>query len=82
MLIVLDENKETPVDIDFTKLNTTLRNFLLYGPDLKTKIVEMSFLDHRGLYVVNMSSDFTYSKRKFNLTTLIYPLKNQNLRLM
>jgi hypothetical protein len=42
----------------------------------------MSFLDHRGLYVVNMSSDFTYSKRKFNLTTLIYPLKNQNLRLM
>jgi hypothetical protein len=29
-----------------------------------------------------MSSDFTYSKRKFNLTTLIYPLKNQNLRLM
>jgi hypothetical protein len=38
----------------------------------------MSFLDHRGLYVVNMSSDFTY-KRKFNLTTLIYPLKNQNL---
>jgi hypothetical protein len=32
-----------PVDIDFTKLNTTLSNFLLYGPDLKTKIVEMSF---------------------------------------
>jgi hypothetical protein len=24
----------------------------------------MSFLDHRGLYVVNMSSDFTYSKKK------------------
>jgi hypothetical protein len=64
---VIDENK-TPVDIDFTKLNTTLRNFYS-GPDLKTKIVEMSFLDHRGLYVVNMSSDFTYSKRKFNLTT-------------
>jgi hypothetical protein len=74
---VIDENKETPVDIDFTKLNTPFAT--LYGPDLKTKIVEMSFLDHRGLYVVNMSSDFTYSKRKFNLD---YPLKNQNLRLM
>jgi hypothetical protein len=59
---VIDENKEQPVDIDFTKLNTTLATFLLYGPDLKTKIVEMSFLDHRGLYVVNMSSDFTYKK--------------------
>jgi hypothetical protein len=29
---VIDENKETPVDIDFTKLNTTLRNF--YSMDL------------------------------------------------
>jgi hypothetical protein len=24
---VIDEKKETPVDIDFTKLNTTLSNF-------------------------------------------------------
>jgi hypothetical protein len=43
---VIDEKK---LDIDFTKLNTP-QLFLLW-PDLKTKIVEMSFLDHRGLYV-------------------------------
>jgi hypothetical protein len=27
---VIDENKETPVDIDFTKLNTTLNFFTLW----------------------------------------------------
>jgi hypothetical protein len=77
---VIDENKKTPVDIDFTKLNTTLNNFLLYGPDLKIKIVEMSFLDHRGLYVVNMSSDFTYSKKKIQFNNLDLSTKESKFK--
>ncbi|WP_016989114.1 translocation/assembly module TamB domain-containing protein [Flavobacterium sp. ACAM 123] len=77
---VIDENKETPVDIDFTKLNTTLSDFLLYGPDLKANIDKMSFLDHRGLYVVNMSANFTYSKKKIQFGNLDLSTKESKLK--
>ena len=77
---VIDDNKKNPVDLDFTRLNTTLRNFLLYGPDLKTKIVKMSFLDHRGLYVATMSSNFTYSKKKIQFGNLNLTTKESNLK--
>ncbi len=77
---VTDENKANPVDINFTKLNTTLSNFLLYGPDLKTNIVKMSFLDHRGLYVVNMSSNFTYTKKKIQFGNLDLTTKESKFK--
>jgi hypothetical protein len=41
----------------------------------------MSFLDHRGLYVVNMSSDFD-GKKEIQFDNLDLSTKNQNLRLM
>lgn len=77
---ITDENKATPVDVDFTKLNTTISNFLLYGPDLKAAIDKMSFLDHRGLYVVNMSSKFTYARNKIQFDKLDLSTKESKFK--
>jgi hypothetical protein len=40
----------------------------------------MSFLDHRGLYVVNMSSDFTYSKKKIQFDNLDLSTKESKFK--
>jgi hypothetical protein len=40
----------------------------------------MSFLDHRGLYVVNMSSDFTYSKKKIQFGNLDLSTKESKFK--
>jgi len=77
---ITDENKATPVDVDFTRLNTTLSDFLLYGPDLKANIDKMSFLDHRGLYVVNMSSKFTYASNKIQFDKLDLSTKESKFK--
>ncbi|WP_369753608.1 translocation/assembly module TamB domain-containing protein [Flavobacterium sp. WC2409] len=77
--ILTDENKSTPKQLDFTKLNTTLSDFLLYGPAVKTIINKMSFLDHRGLYVANLSSKFSYTKKNIKLEELKIETKESKI---
>ena len=72
--ILTDENRENPKDLDLIKLNSSLVNFKIYGPDVSMMIKKMSFLDYRGIFVTNLSSQFNYTKRqihleKLNLTT-------------
>lgn len=68
--IVIDENREIPKDVDFTKLNARLAAFEIRGPNVKTHIDKMSFLDHRGLFVKNLESNFSYTKKQILLTEL------------
>ncbi|MFV8325835.1 translocation/assembly module TamB domain-containing protein [Flavobacterium sp. ZS1P14] len=68
--ILTDENLEISKNIDFTKVNANISDFLMYGPDVSTTIHKMSFLDHRGLYVVNLSSKFSYTKKQIKLENL------------
>ena len=68
--ILTDENREVPKDVDFTKLNATVSDFKIHGPDVTTVIEKMSFQDHRGLFVRNLESKFTYTKEHILLNEL------------
>jgi hypothetical protein len=72
--LLTDENHSVPKDLDFKRLNIELSNFKIFGPDLTTNIMKMSFLDHRGLFVENLDGKFTYTLKhikleKFNILT-------------
>lgn len=77
--ILTDENREIPKDLDFTKLNAYVTDFLIFGPDVTTSIHKMSFLDFRGLYVKNLSSKFSYSKKNIKLKNLDLLTKESTL---
>ena len=68
--ILTDENLIIPKDVDFTKLNASISDFKIYGPNVNTMINKMSFLDHRGIFVKNLSSKFSYTKKKIQLKNL------------
>ena len=68
--VEIDENREVPKDVDFTHINASVSNFKVHGPNVTTKIDKMSFLDHRGLFVKNLTSDFTYTKKHILLHDL------------
>ena len=68
--ILTDENRENPKDVDFTKLNASVTDFMIFGPDVTTNINKMSFMDFRGLYVKNLKSKFSYSKKSIKLEEL------------
>ncbi len=78
--ILTDENREIPKDVDFTKLNASISDFKLYGPDVNTNIDKMSFLDHRGIFVVNLSSKFSYTKKRIQLENLDLLTKESKLK--
>lgn len=65
-----DYNRANPKDVDFTKVNAELTDFKLYGPDVDIKIDKLSFLDHRGLFVADLSTVFSYTKKKIQLKNL------------
>ncbi|PIF63155.1 uncharacterized protein DUF490 [Flavobacterium sp. 11] len=78
--ILTDDNRENPKDLDFTKLNASVTDFKIYGPDVTTMINRMSFLDFRGLYVKNLSSKFSYSKKNIKLENFDLLTKESTLK--
>lgn len=78
--IFIDENSKIPKILDFTKLNAELNNFKIHGPDVTINIKKMAFKDHRGLYVENMSSNFTYTKKYIKLENLDLSTKESFLK--
>ena len=67
---MMDYNRENPKDIDFTQLNANLKDFKIKGADVSTSIKQLSFKDHRGLFVKNLIADFTYNKKMIGLENL------------
>ena len=77
---LIDQNRENPKQVDFTKIRTYLTNFKLYGPEVSTLISKMSFQDHRGIFVENLSAKFSYTKKSIKLENLDLVTKESNLK--
>jgi len=69
--MVIDYNREKPIDVDFTKLNAEVTDFKIEGSNVTTSIDKMAFKDHRGLTVENLKSKFTYTKTNILLEQLL-----------
>ncbi|MES2747480.1 MAG: translocation/assembly module TamB domain-containing protein, partial [Bacteroidota bacterium] len=74
--IKIDENATTQKEVDFTYLNAVVTNFKILGPNVTTKIENMAFKDHRGLFVENLTSNFAYTKKNIRLDSLELKTKN------
>jgi hypothetical protein len=68
--IMTDENKANPKDVDFKNVNIELTDFKLHGPDVNATINKLSLLDHRGLFIEDLSAVFSYTKKKIKLENL------------
>jgi len=77
---LIDENRENPKDVDFTKINASLSDFKLYGPEVTTAIYKMSFQDHRGIFVENLSAKFSYTNKHIKLEDLDLVTKDSKLK--
>lgn len=78
--ILIDENNKSPKILDFTQLNSEFINFEIYGPSVTIGIEKMSFKDHRGLFVENMSTNFAYTKKYIKLENLDLVTKESFLK--
>ncbi|MEO7978518.1 translocation/assembly module TamB domain-containing protein [Flavobacterium sp.] len=76
---VIEENKTNPILLDLKNFNAYISDFKIHGSNINTNIHRFSFLDHRGLYVSNLSSKFTYTKKQIKLEDLAIKTKRSNL---
>ncbi|MWB93247.1 translocation/assembly module TamB [Flavobacterium sp. GA093] len=76
---VVDENKVNKYLIGFENLNAYISDFRIYGPDVTTNIHRFSFKDSRGLYVSNLKSKFSYSKKQIKLEELAITTKRSSI---
>ena len=77
---LIDENRAVPTDVDFTKLNIAATALRIYGPEVTTTINAMSFQDHRGIFVEDLSTKFTYTKKHIKLENLDLVTKESKLK--
>lgn len=77
---LIDENRVGSKDIDFTKINASVSNLKVYGPEVNTIINKMSFQDHRGIFVESLSGKFSYTKKHIKLDNLDLVTKGSKLK--
>lgn len=75
-----NENSVTPKILDFKSLNGEIGDFFIKGSDITANIRKLSLQDHRGLYVQNLKSAFTYTKTNILLEKLELATKESALR--
>src|SRR6187402_243860 len=78
--VLTDENLETKKPVDFTKLNLSVTNFKVYGPEVYANIQKMSFLDHRGLFVKNLKGNYSFTQQHMILDKMEIETKESNIK--
>lgn len=76
----IDDNLKTPRVLDFTNLNGQLDDFFVKGANVSSYVYKLSFKDHRGLVMKNLTSDFTYTKKNILLNELILETENSSFK--
>ena len=77
--MLTNENSNTPMVLDFHKLNLSASNFLISGADVKAVINNLSFKDSRGAEIQNLQSNFSYSLTQMNFEQLEIKSANSSL---
>ena len=67
---LIDENRENPKDVDFTDINLSATALKIYGSEVNTTINKLSFQDHRGIFVEDLSTKFSYNDKHIKLENL------------
>jgi len=77
---LIDENRENPTDVDFTKINLSATALRIYGAEVSTTVNALSFQDHRGIFVEDLSTKFSYNAKHIKLENLDLLTKESNLK--
>ncbi|MGE4347639.1 MAG: translocation/assembly module TamB domain-containing protein [Flavobacteriaceae bacterium] len=74
---VEDQNKEVPVSVDFTKINTDLEDFSIVRDVITADFNFFSFQYHTGIFVENLTGKAKYSNNQIYLLDLEAQTKEQ-----
>ena len=65
-----DENKDSPIVLDFTDLTVLATDFLISGVDIDANFKRLSFIDSRGIALRNIETVFSYTPTQMSFSDL------------
>lgn len=77
---LIDENRVNPKDVSFTKINLVATALRIYGPEVSSTINALSFQDHRGIFVEDLRTKFSFTKKHIKLENLHLLTKESTLK--
>ena len=77
---VTDQNKEKERILLLKNFNLNATNFVIFGPDVTTRVNTLNFIDARGVEVNNMSANFKYSLSEMRLDDLKIVTDNSDIK--
>jgi hypothetical protein len=77
---LIDENRLNSKDVDFTKINLAATALRIYGSEVSTTVNKLSFEDHRGIFVEDLSTKFSYNSKRIKLENLDLSTKESDLK--
>ncbi len=75
---VYDENvDEKPLDFKSISGNST--DFVIQGPNVSTKIIDLSFIENHGILITSLASEFAYTKKNMKFKNTVLQTKTSKI---
>ncbi len=67
---LIDQNLERQESLNFQNLNINAKDFRIVGPEVDTRIQDLSFYSNTGIRVEHLATEFAYSKQQMRFDSL------------
>jgi hypothetical protein len=78
--VIRDENLDNPVTLDLRDIYANVTNFVIAGPEVRTRINKLSLLTKRGVRLKNLMADFEYTLDHMDFKNLSVATEESDLR--
>jgi len=76
---VYDENvDEKP--LDFKQISGNSKHFVIQGPNVSTKIIDLSFIENHNLLITSLATDFSYTKKNMEFKNTLLQTKTSKIK--
>lgn len=76
---VYDENvDEKP--LDFKEISGNSKQFVIQGPNVSTKIIDLSFIENHNLLITSLATDFSYTKKSMKFLNTFLQTKTSKIK--
>lgn len=76
---VYDQNvDEKP--LDFKEISGNSKQFVIQGPNVSTKIIDLSFIENHNLLITSLATDFSYTKKSMKFLNTFLQTKTSKIK--
>jgi hypothetical protein len=77
---ISDENSEYDNPLIFKHITGETEKFKIAGPNVSTKIIDLSFIENHNLLITSLATDFSYTKKNMEFKNTLLQTKTSKIK--